>query len=307
MNTQLMNAKITSLLLLGILTSTSSHAQTIFAGFDQSTDFSTYGISGNGDTSVVDAWRGMAGNGWSNEWQVENGSLPTSVEFQTINGASPSGNTENYEQTRLSSTNDTNSRQVFLTRSFEDYGSVDLSKEITFSFYYRVDDLSAFAAGGSTYIEIKEGGTRFNQPNGSWVMRSYGNAPTWWAHDGDGSGNLPFNGNTGMAVVEGDNYFFTITADPTTALWSVTIDNLDDSSGTVNDTVTLTDLGFVGTNGGTFEGKFLTGAAIAGPASGTYNLYHSIDNISIVPEPSSVALLSGVAALALFRASRRKM
>lgn len=297
MTTQLMKAKITSLLLVSFLTATSSNAQTIFAGFNQSTDFSTYGVSGTGETTVVDAWTGMAGDGWTNAWQVENGSLPTSVEFQTINGASPIGSTSNYEQSRLTSTNDPTGRQVFLTRSFGNFGSVDLSQELTFEFYYRADDISAFGASSGSYLEIKEGGTRFNQPTGSWFIRS--NAGSWHTIDGDGTGFGPLV-STGMPIIQGDNYFFSITANPATSLYSLTIDNLDDAAAAV----TLTDLGFVGTNGGVFEGKFLTGGQIAGLASGTVSLNHSIDSISIVPEPSSFALLSGVLALSLYRRRR---
>lgn len=277
----------------------SLHAQ-VYAGFDDQTNFSTSFTSNNtGEQTAVDQWSGIAGDGWTNPWLVSTNA--SSVRDKQARNVDPlTGDSGTYMQFRMSATNN-NSRQWANSRTYTSNGGFDVNASATYSFLYRPDDISSFAGGGASFIQIKDGGGIFSNSGVTWFIDSRGGTTkTWQVGNGDGIGGIS-GVDSGLQINAGDTYQFTIVSNPTTDTWDVTIDNLDDASGAFS----TAGLGYVFDNTQQ-AGNLVFLSQISTLGNFTYNYDYSVDSISIVPEPSSAALLLGGMGLALARMGRRR-
>jgi hypothetical protein len=143
--------------------------------------------------------------------------------------------------------------------------------------------------------------------NGSWLIRSRGDDGTtgdsWYVYDYDPLVANGFNDatriDTGIDLVEGDTYDFSIGI-LGGGQWSVTIDNLDDAAAAFSQT----GLGFRSADALPSRNLILgiRDFASGDPTPGSY----TIDNITIVPEPTMMALF-GTAATLLFVRQRKSV
>lgn len=245
-------------------------------------------------TSLPDQYAGAAGSGWLGAWGTNNGPTVTVANASPINGGG------NYLNVTSSVTNDTAVGRRFDGSS----GGVDTTLPVTFTFALRLNTLTGWDSANdyvSVHANSAAAGTNFNvSNNSSFIIRGYGaspatgkNANQWLLYDGagDGGGFLPANfQNSGMTIAAGTTYIFTVTNNPATKKYSVSI-----SDGTT--TVSASNLGWranTASNGIAFNNRV---------SGGTDAISYSIDNISIIPEPSAVTLL-GLAGLALLRRRR---
>jgi len=288
--------------LLGSSLFTAANAQ-ITADFSDHTDTGTaYDTSNNtGQTTAVDQFSGIAGDGWTSGWTVESaGTDYTRVKTVQSSGG-PVNGAGNYLELSSSSTASGSPRWSV----HRDYGSgmgVDINQAVTISFLYRLDDTSFFEGGGSSFVQINDGARWvWNIDEATWAITSSGGtSKTWAVADGAGNGTASFQG-TGLAINQGDTYSFLIYSDPTTNTWDVTITNLD-----TTDSYSTTGLGYAldqATQGGSI--RFLQQVTDEPSTPGT-TFSASIDSIAIVPEPSSIVLIGlgmvGVALASRFRA-----
>lgn len=193
--------------------------------------------------------------------------------------------------------------------------SANTTDTLTISFDFTIDDFatsgisgaqdrfalfgSSAAAGGSTNNNswLIFGGQDISGLDGS-LPADGGN---WKFHNGTKGGNLENGGsgensfiNSGIALVLGDTYRFTVLDDPSAENYIVSVDNLDDAAAGFT-SGTLGYRASAGTN------PFINFGARISANNDTAGF--TIDNVSIVPEPSSM-LLSCFGALALFRRRR---
>lgn len=245
-------------------------------------------------TSLPDQYAGAAGSGWLGAWGTNNG--PT----VTVANASPINSGGNYMNVTSSVTNDTAVGRRFDGSS----GGVNTTLPVTFTFALRLDTLTGWDNSNdyvSVHANSTAAGTNFNvSNNSSFIIRGYGaspapgkNANQWLFYDGagDAGGFLPANFvNSGMTIAAGTTYVFTVTNNPATKEYDVSI-----FDGTT--TVSANNLGWranTASNGIAFNNRV---------SSGTDVISYSVDNISIVPEPSAVTLL-GLAGLAMLHRRR---
>ena len=164
---------------------------------------------------------------------------------------------------------------------------MDVSLDHSYSFNLRVDTKGSF--GG---VNI------FNNPSiaagagsaSSWII--YANSTgNWLLRNGNRSGGVIGDVDTGMALTAGTTYSFTINVDEDTNSWVAQIYN-------GSTTYTSSTLGFrtsAATDGDTLN---FTASNVNTASTWVY----SIDSVSVIPEPSSYALLAPVLlSLALLR------
>lgn len=254
--------------------------------------------NGAGTTSA-DQFAGIAGNGWTSAWGNSGSNIPTTTVTNTtqINGAG------NYLTVNANGTSDGS-----IGRAFDGVGTsggVDATQPVTFSFDLRIDSLTGWDSAND-YLSVHSSTGNYNVSNASsFIIRAYGaspvagkNASEWLLYSGagDGGGFSTANfQNSGMTIVAGTTYHFTITNYHATETYDVSI-----FDGT--NTVSAAGLGWRADAGGGVQDAL----AFNNKESATTDTFgYSIDNISIsgVPEPSSAALL-GLAGLVMLRRRR---
>lgn len=250
---------------------------------------------GNGSTSV-DQYTGIAGSGWKGGWTTATGSGVTSS-VNTVTNATPiyTGGDNylkaSYTVSGVGATGTTQWERV--TRQIDSTG-ISLASPIVYSFTIRPD---AGIGGSSQYITIfsSPGATNGTGNNDTWDITSDG---AGWSIGSTGSSYAM--GKLGSNNMSGVSYQFTIFSDPTTKTFNVSVLNLATSqsgySGTLN----------YRAGAGASENTYLNFVSTSGSTVADTTVGFSIDNLSVVPEPTSTALLAaGCVMLVVLGKSRR--
>jgi hypothetical protein len=203
----------------------------ITADFDNHLDHTSVYYTGqfNGVVDAVDAWPGMAGDGWATPWEVD--SNASSVRNKRVRADEPLADGEGaYVQFESQDPPGSPSdRQIHHARSYEAHGDFDSAQPHTVSFLYRPDDTQAFVAGGSSFVEVFDAPAR-SGGNRTWLIRSFGGENKQWAvWDGDGKGqyNPQHAVRTGMTIEAGHTYRMTVDVEPASNQYTVAIEDLN--------------------------------------------------------------------------------
>jgi hypothetical protein len=242
-------------------------------------------FSGGNGTATPDQYVGTAGDGWSGAWAQPTGLSGTVVNTTPLNGGG------NYLQANLSNT----TAGLFINRSWDD-AAVSYTDPLTISWSFRFDSpLTNFTVAADTIGFLDGvGATSTFQINALGLGSGTAPTRTWVFYDGNQDGGA-FNANnyvsSGMALVSGTVYDFSVTLDPSTRTYVGTVSN-----GIT--TFTSDPLGFR-TSAFSANGSVQFGMR---QSAGTDNFQFSLDSVQIVPEPSALALaMLGLAGLSLRR------
>lgn len=265
---------------------------TVIANFD----------GGNG-TGSVDAYAGTAGNGWFGAWSTigSNGATVSASVATTSPLVSGSGNylsaTVNGSGTNAANT------QAYTGRVL-DASVFDYAQPIEISFLFRPD--SAFSSGSSQFriMQNAPGVTNGTGPSNLWVISSGATAaPTWNFGGLSAPDGVNQNFDSGITVVAGHVYSFSLLLDMTEKSYVATVLDLNTSASFTTGTIYFRNQGTVTNTALEF------GALLAASASTTgQSMTFSVDGISVsnIPEPSTIALLAGAAALTAGLGVRRR-
>lgn len=256
-------------------------------------------------TSTPDSYTGSAGAGWVAPWSMSNsGSSAGSGTVTNANPLTPTGG--NYLSITTSAAS--GGAASAWTRQYG-AGAIALNAAHTISWSFRVDETlgAGFDAGNDRYQFYGNrntlGGFNSSSTSNEWFAFATGAIPatangnfqanTWNFYSGGsttgfGDGTIV---SSGIALTTGTTYYFTIVNDPVTRTYVATVSNGTTSftSGTLN----WRDRS-VGSSGGYFTASLIT-------TNSNEVRSASIDNILIVPEPSSAMLLIPAGALLLRR------
>lgn len=259
-------------------------------------------FTGGNGTASADQYAGIAGNGWTSAWQSAVTS-PVSTPTATVINTTPINSGGNYLSVTTNGTTDGAIGRAFDGTGLN--GGVDTTLPTTFSFDLRIDTLTGWD-NANDYITVhaqSSAGT-YNVSNlSTFFIRAHGaspltgkNANEWLLYSGAGDGGA-FSAanyvNSGMTIGVGTTYRFNITSYHATEKYDVSIFN-----GTT--TVNRTGLGWRADASSGIQTKL----AFNNKESAVSDAFtYSIDNISIIPEPSA-ALLGALGMLALLRRRR---
>lgn len=262
-------------------------------------------FTGGNSNGVVDGFRGMAGQGWQAGWLTN---ISNTNVTQTVTNTAPLNGGGNY-LSMSSTTSGTGSSATGWNRQYGGSGGgVSLSAAHTISWSFRVDEDAAsltsnFTQGTDRYQFFGTGASSNTTTTANeWFVFSSGATPATaggnfaagkWEFYSGGASSTAFDQGTivdsGISMVSGTTYFFTITTDPTTRTYVGTVSDGVNSftTGTLNWRNTSA-------NPTASGGYFVTSLTSSAPGE---IRSASLDSISIVPEPSSSLLLLGTAAL----------
>lgn len=243
---------------------------------------------GNGTTSV-DQFNGVAGSGWKAGWTSAAGTSITST-MNTVTNTSPlyTGG-GNYLSSTFTVSGVTTANQWERATRQLDSTAINLNAALTYSFVFRSDSILS-NANESITIFSANGPNPGTGSGDTWKIT--GGGAGWVAFYGNGtstpSGSITLGtlGTSSMAT----SYQFTIYSDPTTQMYNVTITNLSNSTTTSSGLISWRAI--TTTENSYFDILASSGSTISGQSFG-----YSIDNISVVPEPASVALFVASSAL----------
>lgn len=263
-----------------------------------------------GNGSGVDSFPGSAGGGWQSGWASVTDKATASA---SVVSASPLNGGGNY----LSTSSSPDGTGVALAAWGRAYGAagggVSLSQTQTLSWTFRVDESasslgSGFTTGNDRYqffgtSAMANSSTVANEwfvfASGANPAAAPGFVANRWGFYHGGVASTAFNSgsfvDSGISLVSGTTYAFTIVTDPLTRTYvgSVTDGTTTFVSGTLNWRNTST-------NPTTSGGYFVAG--VSADTAGETRAF-SLDGITIIPEPS--ALLLSLAGL-LSAATRRR-
>jgi hypothetical protein len=223
-------------------------AMAIVAGpataFDMVATFDGGGTDAAPVTDVVDAYTGMAGNGWGEGWYKY---IRTGTATYTVgtNNATPLGtDTGNYlDLTMTPTVNSGNGRYGSVHRSYAAGINCELSHSIAFKFRVNEDvqnpgPLNAYFTSSTDRYQLFDAPS-YSQATAnaycSWVIGCYGGGDTWldaskrshWVVFNGDNNDTAFsddrNLDTGIAVMQNTVYDFHIDIDAVTKTWDVTI------------------------------------------------------------------------------------
>lgn len=259
-------------------------------------------------TSSPDSYTGAAGAGWVGAWSLSNAS-PSAGNGTVTNTSplTPSGG--NYLSISTSSTS--GGAASAWTRQYG-AGVIALNAVHTISWSFRVDETigTGFNGGNDRYqfYGNRNNSSGFNSSStvNEWFVFASGATPAtangtfvaknWEFYSGGattafGDGTIV---DSGITLVTGTTYYFTIVNDPTTRTYVATVSDGTNSftSGTLNWRDRT-----AGSSGGYFTASMVSTTANEVRSA-------SIDDVLIIPEPSTVMLLVPAGALMLRR--RRK-
>ncbi len=270
------------------------------------TEVSAHFDGGNSDT-VVDAYAGMAGDGWGGGWmRIATTDDPTITGDSTVISPGDAGYAElapgagAYLSNTMSIATETTPRVQSAVQ--RDYASarpgIDFTQEHTISFKVRIDE--DIDGEGSTFTGFDDRYYLFDTPSEhsgpsaitSWLITAFGDSSEaygggivgeWTLYDGANNGSL-YDGDfvdTDMALVAGGVYEFTLTIDPETQTYDAIV-----SDGT--DSFTAEDLGW--RTAAKNVGGNITFATWG--IDGGDDRAFSIDSVVIsqVPEPSTAVM-----------------
>jgi hypothetical protein len=241
----------------------------------------------DGNTSVlVDQFKGKAGLGWDTGWDITTGggTAPTA----TVLNSSPVKSSGNYLSVSTSFNGDTAiGREFDSTRGVGGYDITTTKIKTTLDL--RVDSLTGWDTA-TDYLTVQATSnidpiTLYNLGNKStFIIRAFGaspaagkNASEWLLYNGlSDAGGYSANNfvNSGMPVVAGKTYTFTITSDPVTKKYSGSI-----FDGTT--TVTWSNLGW---RANVPADKIAVNTRVSDLAD---VLSYSLDNVLITQAPAS--------------------
>lgn len=227
-------------------------------------DFAGGGSTAAPVTNQVDAWTGMAGDGWQTDWSFTSTGNVTRV--AEVLDSAPLTPGENYLQFSTINTSPTLVRTGAVHRQ---YDSVSMGLQQTVSFQFRLD--SALTTVDRIRIFDNQS-ANLTEATGitSWYIR--GSGGTWRVHNGTSSVD------TGMSLVAGNIYDFSVQIANDT--YSVTINDL-----TAETSYTSGTLDFY-SDSATTAGGYLN-FSLATPANLTATA--SLGGIQIIPEPSAAS------------------
>lgn len=251
-------------------------------------------FSGGVSTSVVDAWTGTAGNGWSNAWtRSYTGLFPDSTvridgdpAWTSLNGDN------NYLRTGFRPAAAATGYST-IGRQYTNFGDVNLADPQEVSFFYRVHQGTTASINDINIGDLSQISTGPYAAVTTWRLGVDATDSTWRFANGTSGAWLDSN----MTVSVGDIYFFRITIDPDSYTYDAYLEN-------VTDNVSFSSDGLA----------FRTNKAVGGYLNffssvqlGDPNFVFDLTSLQVaaIPEPSA-AMLVVAAGLALFgRRSRR--
>lgn len=243
--------------------------------------------NGNG-TSSVDQYTGTSGSGWNAAWSS---AVTSSSSFTgTVTNTNPlvTGG-GNYLSSTVTTTG-TAAPQATVFRQYNGTPSgVDISLDHTISFDFRGETALTAGTSQSYNLFASTSTSRTGLDNtDTWAFKVENG--TWRVMNGNKAGGGTYV-NTGVSYVAGTTYDFTISVDADTQSYTASIYN-------GSTTYTSGVLGFRSSSA--VDGTNLYFGA-SGSASGQ-SFSFSLDNLSVVPEPSTLLL----GALALLPLARRR-
>lgn len=249
-------------------------------------------VDGNG-AAFVDQYQGISGSGWTTGWVSSFGG-GTSAASASVTNTLPITSGGDY----LHVTYDTaasGDRSARVSRQWDTSGaSISLAAPINISFNFRSDTVIAGAAQGFVIF-------------GSSAATSSTGGNDSWKFTLDGGGISVYNDNTLTALasaaqagtnVAGTPLKFSLLIDPTANTYIASVTRLDTNVTFTSGILTLR-------NGADASLSYLNFVALGGASMS--GLGYSIDNITVVPEPSAFVYL-GLAGLgAMFLIFRRRI
>jgi len=269
---------------------------------------------GNDDTTNVDAFHGIAGDGWTTPW-FENQLLPsgdTLSATNTVTDTNPVDGGGNYLSSTVTTSVAAGSKVSYaLLRQFQD--GIDRTAPFTIDFTVRIDeDVTGFDAYHDRY-SMSDGANDVTGASGdaSWQIMAHGAggsacyadaAGYWTFYDGDSNGTYYGTNpdkllNTGIALTTGGVYTISVKVDPVAETWDGSI-----SDGV--DTFSRSSMGWRTSRNGTTYSALVFGTKAD---AGTTTRQWSIDSIAMiqVPEPATIVLLGGLLMGVLLARRRR--
>jgi len=222
-------AELSMALLLGLLPSGLLRADVV-ANF-----------AGGNSSSAVDAYPGMAGSGWLDAWQLQiaRAQMTGTQVLSSYPLATGGGNYLDASIDMDADVTDANQGQGCVARTYDDYyGDFSAALPHTIQFKVRIDE----SMSGGTFTSDLDRYYFFDNPtatNGtraenSWAVFAFGAnygtsvAKKWAFYNGLQDGGAFSENrlvNTGMSVVTGTTYDFTITVDPANRRYDASIYN----------------------------------------------------------------------------------
>jgi len=195
---------------------------------------------GNDDMTYVDAYHGVAGNGWKSAW-VENQILTSGDSLAVTNlvsDANPVASGGNYLGSSVSTSVVYGASASYATsRDYTD--GIDLSVSYQIEFTVRIDeDIATFDEYHDRYVICDGDATAAGTGTiNSWSILAHGAAGAaahagvvgkWAFYNGNNNGTYVGTDptkllDTGIALTAGGVYNFTITVDPNLRKWSGTV------------------------------------------------------------------------------------
>lgn len=255
---------------------------------------------GNG-TTLPDQWTGVAGNGWATGW----GQANLNAGATGVVNTTPLHGGGNY----LQATKTDGQTQPYIRRQYSTFGEVNITQphRITMSFRYDTDLATFTAFSDRIAIFGDTAAVTGSAATNTWLIGVGGGNSGAGTNQSVYPGNWYFidnNGNTdfstanmfdtGLALVEDRVYAITVDVNPAAGTYSASIND------GVNPVVSAADLTFR-RGPGVANGSWFHIVANSGSTDAAA---FSIDNLTIVPEPTGLAL-AGVAAIGLLRRRRR--
>jgi len=248
-------------------------------------------FTGGNGTSLVDQYIGKSGSGWTTAWSMAGGADTTPS--AAVTNASPiyTGG-DNYLHLTYDTASGT-SRSVRASRQWDTSGSaLSLTSPVTLSFYFR-SDTAIQSANQNILIFGSSNAAASTGSNDSWKLTI------------DGGGIAVFDGTTTVSLATAANagtnvantpFKMTFNVNPTADTYTVTVTRLDTNVSFVSGTLALRN----GSDASLSYFNFVSNGA----ASKT-GLGFSLDGVSVVPEPTSLALVTaGVALVGVIRRRR---
>lgn len=270
--------KKNSLVILALASSTIPAAGAfVFAGFE--------GGSGN---SSADQYVGAAAEGWAGPWQ-DASRVDNNTTF-SLNGTTPITGSFSLQGSSLDTTSGGASR-TNIAREFN--AAVGAIYTVTFDF--RLDTWTTFNQFGD-FITFFAQGSYSNVANfndSAWGFRIAG-SNAFQVRGGDVNTTL-----NAISVSAGDSFSINMTVNTTAQLYDITVIN-----STQGETQTLTDVAFNADYSAIAPNFFHTGTSTQSDGVNPVAIAYSLDNLSIVPEPSTSTLIAGLLGLSLSRRKR---
>ncbi len=200
----------------------------------------TADFEGGAGTAAPDQLPGMSGAGWTGPWTSGN-LASNNVTLTNTDTAPLATGAGRYLRTAITAVN----ADSGVGRSFNTSApptGIDPTKPVTVRFSFRLDATNSGFTGATEHITLN-GNSGLVSSSGSttWLIRiPSGTSPKWQCYNGardSGSFSASRLVDSGMAVVPGTTYDFTIEANPATRTYAVTINN-------GSTTASVTNLGF---------------------------------------------------------------